>query len=127
MTLAHSPRTSRTKRTEALRQEALKIEQTGGSCALCEKSSIKAFKHWRIVENSFPHDRIADLHHMIVLNRHVTEAQLSGEEQAELVALKSGYLNEVYDGLWESTPKDKSIPSHHHLHLMVLRDVFINE
>lgn len=120
-------RTQRTQKTEKLRQEALVAERASGACMLCAKPVIKSFKHWKIVGNDFPYDRIVDLHHMILPIRHIVESELTPEELAELLELKSGYLNTVYDGMWEPTPKDKSIPGHHHLHLLVFKTIFLNE
>ncbi len=94
--------------------------QTG--CKLCEKPPLQAFSHWKIVQNNFPYDKIASVHHMIVPLRHIGETQLSMEEASELFILKHGYLNERYEFILEPVQRRKTIPEHFHLHLIVAKD-----
>jgi hypothetical protein len=35
-------------------------------CVLCARESVHEFKNWRIIENIFPYDKIAKLHHMVI-------------------------------------------------------------
>lgn len=90
------------------------------ACPLCEESAIKDFVHWRIITNNFPYDNVAEVHHMIVPRRHVTETELTAEEMQELLAIKHDFINhQEYDWIIEATTKKKSIPAHFHLHLIV--------
>lgn len=91
------------------------------SCPLCSKEALKTFKHWKITTNEFPYDLIAKTHHMVLPIRHVSEDGLTSEEMGELVALKKEALTE-YDFLMEATPKNKSIPAHHHIHLVIAKE-----
>lgn len=91
----------------------------GGACALCEKESLKTFSNWKIVENSFPYDLVSETHHMLIPMRHVHEAHLNDEELAELQSLKLHSLGEEYDYILETTFKNRSVPDHYHLHLLV--------
>src|SRR3989344_6742388 len=81
-------------------------------CKLCEKLPIKEFQHWRIIPNDFPYTRIAKLHHMVVLKRHVKEDELSQEEWMEYNQLKHSYINDNYEFIIEPTNRKKSIPAH---------------
>ncbi len=92
-----------------------------GACRICIKNSIKEFDHWRIVENSYPYDRIAETHAMLVSKRHVNETGLTTEEILELHFLKNTNLNE-YDFIAEGIVHTKSIPEHSHRHLLTMRD-----
>ncbi len=86
---------------------------------LCEKQALKEFRYWKVTDNSFPYDLIAKAHHMLVPVRHVSESELSEDELSELKEIKYTYANTEYDYLIEATSKNKSIPTHHHLHLIV--------
>lgn len=111
--------TLRTPETEELYKKR-KEERNSATCPLCEdKETLHAFTHWRIVENSFPYDVFAEVHHMILPLRHITERELTEQECAELLAIKEGYIAEHYNFVMEPTATQKSIPSHFHLHLVV--------
>lgn len=100
-------------------QEYMATMPATDACALCEKPALRAYKHWKIIDNSFPYDLIAKDHHMLVPLRHVTEADLTIDEIMELAGIKNHHLEEDYDWIIEATLKNKSIPSHFHLHLIV--------
>jgi hypothetical protein len=88
-------------------------------CALCTKApAIQSFRHWKIAENSFPYDRIAEKHDLLMPIRHVTEAELTNEEIQELSEIKNTAIDE-YNWILEPTHNNKSIPGHFHLHLIV--------
>ncbi|MCE9644186.1 hypothetical protein K8Q93_03030 [Candidatus Parcubacteria bacterium] len=92
---------------------------TSEPCPLCGREAIKAFKYWKIILNHFPYDRIAEVHHMLVPMRHVAEDALDEEELEELKAIKTTSAHMDYDWIIEATHKNKSIPEHFHLHLIV--------
>ena len=100
-------------------QEYLKNTAASGVCSLCGKDALKVFAHWRIVDNSFPYDQIAKVHEMLVPNRHCTEPELTEEELGELRQIKAEFVNSNYDWILEATTKNKSVPGHFHLHLLV--------
>ena len=100
-------------------QDYLKAVPAGHVCSLCGKEAVKHFTYWKITENSFPYDLIAKTHHMITSLRHAAEHELSAEELRELKEIRSSYINSEYDYIIEATPKNKSIPDHFHLHLIV--------
>jgi hypothetical protein len=100
-------------------QEYLQNETSENICPLCDKESLKDFPFWKLVENSFPYDQIAKIHHMLVSARHVSEEELTGEELEELSMIKKTFINSEYDWIIEPTYKNKSIPGHFHLHLIV--------
>lgn len=89
------------------------------ACALCSLETIQEFTYWRTVENTFPYDAVASLHHMVLPIRHTDGEDLSFEETEELRDLKKSILNDDYNFVLECLPKAKSIPEHFHLHLLV--------
>lgn len=111
--------TLRTPETEAA---YTKVKQEGhleNGCALCAAPSVKEFGEWRIVENEFPYDLVADVHHMILPKRHA--AELSESEQAEFARIKEEYLQSIYEFFIEPVKRRRSIPGHWHLHLITAK------
>ena len=108
----------RTPETKLKYQEYLGAPVVGG-CDLCRKPALQSFTYWKITENRFPYDLIAETHHMLLPIRHVTEEQFTPEEITELLMIKRSTVAEEYEWIIEASPKKKSIPSHFHLHLIV--------
>jgi hypothetical protein len=84
-----------------------------------KKEPLHTFTYWKVVENEYPYDRVAAVHHMILPLRHTDGTDLSEAERAELEQLKQTILNDTYHFIVEALPRTKSIPAHFHLHLMV--------
>lgn len=114
-----------TLRTKAATAEYAAFKDAGGlngPCPLCVAPAIAEFKHWKIMANRFPYDKVAVTHDMVVSLRHADWADSTLEERAELDEIKKGYINDHYDFIIEATTKKKSIPPHYHLHLIVATD-----
>ena len=109
----------RTKETDATYAAYLKAEQPFASCPLCDKKSVKEFGFWRIVENSFPYDKIAERHDLLLSKSHVKEERIEQQAWYEWQNIKKSYVNDHYDWIVEPTHSGKSIPEHFHLHLLV--------
>lgn len=95
-----------------------------GVCTLCQRTKtkpVKQFRHWKIIDNWFPWDRISKTHHMIIPKRHASYKKLNRQEKQELDKIKLGYVNETYGIMAEATHRIKSIPDHYHLHLIILK------
>lgn len=108
----------RTKEMTSKHEEYKKNEKSDGVCALCTKKPIKDFLYWKIVENSFPYDLVSSVSHILVPKRHVTEKDLNSEEYNELKSIKENILFKDYDYIIECMPKEMSIPSHFHQHIL---------
>jgi len=111
--------TLRTPESEEKYQAYLKTEAHLQSCSLCDKESLHTFAFWKIVENSFPYDKIAETHHLIVSLRHASGKELNAEERGELDTIKEDFINPRYEWIVEPAHVNKSIPSHAHLHLII--------
>ena len=106
---------------ERYRQQREK--RKGDDCPLCnDKETLQFFTYWRIVENSFPYDQFAEVHHMILPLEHKGERDLTTPEKEELLSLKETYIAEHYNFIMESTHLQKSIPQHFHLHLIIPKE-----
>lgn len=108
----------RTEETHALYMARIDAGDLDEVCRLCEAPTLHMLTHWRIVENKYPYDRVAAVHHMIIPMRHTSGNDLTEEELTELDELKRGHLNEHYEFVVEALPRTKSIPGHFHLHLI---------
>ena len=120
------PKPSPTLRTPKTEDKYLKITESRKNskfCSLCkEKKILKYFKHWKIIKNNFPYDKIAKTHHMILPFRHVRGKELSKKELEEFKNIKKSYINNgKYHFIMEATKKYKTIPDHFHLHLITLK------
>jgi diadenosine tetraphosphate (Ap4A) HIT family hydrolase len=91
------------------------------ACGLCEERQHTEFVHWRIIENRFPYDLFAKTHDMLVSKRHVSTEELSEEEKREFEEIKDTYVQEHYEIMIESVRRQRSLPSHAHLHLIVVK------
>jgi diadenosine tetraphosphate (Ap4A) HIT family hydrolase len=112
----------RTKETHELYEEHKKMGHLEKECPLCAADAILQFKNWKLITNKFPYDRVCEVHHMIVPNRHIIEYELTQEEKEELLEIKHTYINETYTFVLEATQRNKSIPSHFHLHLIIPKE-----
>lgn len=113
--------TLRTKKGQALYKENIK---NGGlkECPLCTVPAIKEYDFWKIVKNKFPYDLIAKEHDMLLTKRHVKESDLTEEEKQEFLKIKNNYIDSKYSYIIEATTKEKSIPEHFHIHLILKKD-----
>jgi diadenosine tetraphosphate (Ap4A) HIT family hydrolase len=91
-------------------------------CNLCKEIPVKEFKHWKIIATKFPWSRIAQIHDMIIPKRHTIYAKLNNAEKKEYEKIKIEYIEKKYDLIAEATEKKKTIPSHLHIHLIVLKN-----
>jgi hypothetical protein len=115
--------TLRTPETKKKYSEWLAQHAPQDGCPLCIREPLHSFKLWKIIDNHFPYDRVAKVHHTLVPLRHVAEVDLSAEERAELLEIKRGKLvDDTYDYSLEATPHTLSIPDHFHIHLMAIKD-----
>ena len=100
-----------------------KLNNPGGyGCFICEKLAIHTFSKWKIVENSFPYDGIASVHHMLLPLRHVDEKDLNTDELKELAEIKDSVCDKNYELMVLPTRNHRSVPEHFHLHLLVCKD-----
>jgi len=93
-----------------------------GKCDLCEAPALQTFTYWKIINNNFPYDKAAEVHHMVLPVVHVSQEEIPIEAWHELDDPKKGIINTMYDFIIEPTLKKRSIPAHFHLHLIIAED-----
>lgn len=85
---------------------------------LHEKTSLKEWRHWRLVDNDFPYTVAFTVHRMLLPKRKVADlTELSLEEFTELLSILAGEINDEYDLWFVNTHKRRSILSHFHIHV----------
>lgn len=84
--------------------------------------SIMDFKEWKVIENRFPYDTIAKVHHLLVPKRQFTHFTAMNEyELAELEGILENELAQAYDMISYNFPKNQSVKSWLHYHLILLK------
>ena len=112
----------RTKEVKKKYDDYIAAGGLSDGCELCKKDTQVEFKHWRVVENIFPYDRVAENHDMLIPLRHKKEIDLNDAEKDELYQIKQDYVSEKYHFILEASNPTKSIPQHFHLHLLKIKD-----
>jgi len=113
----------RTKETSKKLKEWKVNRSAAEPCFLCTSGYLKEFNHWKIVENRFPYDSIAELAHIFTPKRHVLVSELNTEELDELRMVKQDYIKNNYDFIIEVVNKQTmSVPDHYHMHLIVEKE-----
>ena len=111
----------RTKEAEAAYRAYRAQGGLDNECRLCEAPAQHTFTHWKVIENKFPYDMIAESHDMLVPLAHHSTKEVTPEAWAELATIKEGLIHKKYDFIIEATQRRLSIPAHLHLHLVVLK------
>ncbi len=112
-------RSIRTDKTIEAYQKFLRSGFTG--CGMCREKNVKEFTYWRIIKARFPLDKIARTNHILMPITHHPINKLTLQEKKEFEVIKHTYLKEKYDAILEAMPRSQSIPTHHHVHLLIWR------
>ena len=92
-------------------------KQNNDLVPLYSEPAIKDYKYWRIVDNRFPHTRIADTNHMIVLKRECQNLlHIHFKEWHELLTILMEIRHE-YDNFAYNLPSMSSVKTIPHAHL----------
>lgn len=109
--------TLRTSATEAKYQATKKSVRF-----MKDAPSLQEFREWRIINNEYPHDKIACTHHLLIPKRQVERPiYLNEYEIAELDGLLEHVLPQTYDSIMLNFPKRQSIKKWLHYHLYVYK------
>ena len=113
--------TMRSKELEKKYQADIKA---GKLTRIYDETPIKDYKYWRIVENGYPHNRIAEVNHMIVLKRECASLRhLKMHEWYELFAIV-WWVKDQYDVFSYNLPAMSSVKNIPHAHLYKLKGTY---
>lgn len=113
----------RTMRTDETEARYMVAKANGSLVPLAQVPSNREWIHWRLIDNDFPHDRIAKTHHMLLPKRVFPDLlEMSVEEQMELILLMSTILADDYDSFKINTARQRSVPNHFHIHCLEYRE-----
>ena len=100
-----------------------RMQESEDPLSRLKSTPIKEFEHWLIVNNEFPYDMFAEVHHMLVLKNDTPFSwhQLPDAQMREFMELKDGYIADNYDMMIENLPSAQTVPGEFHLHLIVLK------
>jgi len=117
--------TLRTPEMETKYQAWLK-EPKDHKCCFCReelywKNKTKTaithdWKHWHLMRNDFPYDKVFGQHDLLFCKRHVDWSQLTVEEVEEYAEVLK-LVKPKYQQLLENIGDRISQPSHFHIHL----------
>jgi hypothetical protein len=89
---------------------------------LYDEAPVRDFKHWCIVPNRFPHDKVADVNHMIVLKHEVEDIRhINLMEWFELLKIV-WFIRNDYDSIAYNLPAMSSIKNIPHCHLYKIKE-----
>lgn len=90
---------------------------------ITEHDAVCIFIHWYIVQNNFPYDAVADVHHLLVPRRENISGwvDLSYGELQDLLHIRETYCRDHYEMVAENMPSAKTVQNHFHLHLFVFK------
>ena len=109
-----------TKRLEADETAYKTAKATSNLIPLYLEEPIADYRYWKIIENRFPHSKIADENHLLVLKRECTLEHIKPAEWMEFRRI----LQEIgasYDNVVYNLPGMSSIKSIVHCHLYRLK------
>lgn len=81
---------------------------------------IADFQYWKIIENRFPHSRIADENHLLVLKRECSIDDIQSVEWVEFLSILQ-QIGQRYDTVAYNLPGVRSIKNIVHCHLYRLK------
>lgn len=80
--------------------------------------SLREWKHWRLIDNRFPYDRVFQEHHMLVPRRRVAQySDFTMPELMELDKIIREFCEVNYDALLLNMISGRSVLDMFHLHV----------
>lgn len=108
---------------ERYRERRREIESGLIQIELKDLLFVNKWKHWILVENEFPYDKIAEYHCLLVpFRRFAEDEEMHEDERLELSQIKNIFSEtKDFDVILESLRHDRTVPETYHLHCMKLR------
>lgn len=91
---------------------------------LLDEPRLREWRYWALIDNRYPHDRLADTHHMLVLKRPAANMwRINIFEWLELRRILEE-LNPAYDCWKVNFTGLQSIKGLPHIHLYQLKQIY---
>lgn len=91
--------------------------------SILEIEKLREWQFWSLVENAFPHSKIATVGHMIVLKREAQYTELTSAEWSEFLSIILELDNE-YDIALLNFASMRSVTNIVHIHVAKLRSEY---
>lgn len=88
---------------------------------LRDEEQIIGFRYFKIINNRFPHDRVAATHHLLVPRRKFNHWTMMNRHERKEFKKIDIYLSQHYDCIKLNYPSVISVPDVIHWHLYVLK------
>lgn len=96
-------------------------KKIGNLKQLHEEPALEEWRHWKLIDNSYPYDIAFKEHHLLIPRRVAPKQKLNVAEKLELEDILNS-LSERYDCYLENFIRKQSIKNHYHLHLLTYKD-----
>ena len=83
---------------------------------------LKQYRHWKVINNEYPYDYIAAVHHLLIPKRAVEDPLLLKQEELDEFFLIRRLMVRDYDLFMENAPRRSSLKDWYHVHLIKLKD-----
>lgn len=113
-----------TARTEALEKEYQQARLQGNLTPINEEAHIKEWEHWILVNNRYPHNKIVDVHVMVVLKRETDLWEININELKELWYTILPWADDKYDFAKLNMSSMRSVKGIPHLHLCIYKEEY---
>lgn len=88
---------------------------------------IKEYRDWLIIENRFPYDLVANVHHLLIPKRKFSDyEEMSDGEEEELFQIKKEVAAN-YDSVIENFHGNRSVHDHFHFHLIKFKPEYTDD
>ena len=93
-------------------------------CPLCAAETLVDFDHWRIIDNAFPYDEIAEVHHLLIPKAHISHREKNFMPIWGNFAMDiEKYVFASYDAVTLNCPAAQTVPDHMHFHLITYKTI----
>lgn len=89
-------------------------------CFFCSSPAVRDFRLWKLIENEFPYDAVAEKHYLLAPKRHFASVDdMNQYERHELQEIRDQLESEKeFDCILENLARGRTVPDHYHLHLI---------
>lgn len=83
---------------------------------------VKEYKYWRLINNSFPADKVTQKHDLLIPIRIFANCDEMNQSEAEEFLIIKEELSHQYDSIMENFTKARSVRDHSHFHFIIWKE-----